>query len=205
YGSLAGIATILTMIAGFERNDGKGWSTSMAVGYLIMLVACSFIFFGVKRYRDIKQGGVITFWKALGLGTLMALMAGVCYVAIWEVYLAVTDFAFIENYFVGSLEAQIADGLAGEELQAQIEKNEAFKQFYLNPLMRLPITMTEILPIGFIVAFLSAALLRKPEVLPAEHQLAKRLSFARFKPHDGYLITAKFSPPHRRQSLLSCR
>jgi len=167
YGALAGTATILSMITGFEMSDGKGASTSMAVGYLIMLVASSFIFVGIKRYRDIEQGGVIRFWKALGIGVMVAFVAAVCYVAIWEVYLALTNFEFIENYLAGSLEAQIAEGLAGEELQAQIAKNEEFKEFYFNPFLRVPITMTEILPIGLLVALISAALLRKSEVLPA--------------------------------------
>lgn len=167
YGALAGLATISAMITGFEMGDGAGASTSVVTGYLIMLAACSFIFVGIKRFRDTVQGGVITFWTGLRLGALMALMAGVCYVAIWEVYLAMTDFAFIKNYLASSLEAQIADGLSGDELQAQIAKNEDFQAFYRNPFLRIPITMTEIVPIGLLVAAISSAILRKPEVLPA--------------------------------------
>ena len=146
YGTLAGSATIVTMILGMEYGgEGAG---SQTVGFLIMFIALSLIFFGVKRYRDVEQGGVITFQKALGLGVFM------------------TDFAFIDNYLGSILEAKKAEGLSGEELAALIEKQDGFRASYMNPLMRIPITFTEIFPIGLLVSIFSAAILRKPEVMP---------------------------------------
>lgn len=168
YGGLAGTATILAMITGFELGDGTGAATSQAVGYLIMLASFSFIFFGIKRFRDVEQGGVIKFSKALALGTMMAAVAGVFYVVIWEVYLAATDFAFVDQYVSGAIEAKQAEGLASGELQSEIEKLEQFKTTYRNPLLRVPITFAEIFPIGFIVALVSSALLRRTDVLPAK-------------------------------------
>ncbi|MEI9926854.1 MAG: DUF4199 domain-containing protein [Sphingomonas sp.] len=37
-----------------------------------MLVALTFIFVGVKRYRDVENGGVIRFLPALGMGLAIA-------------------------------------------------------------------------------------------------------------------------------------
>ena len=165
YGGIAGTATIITMILGFEFG-GEG-ASSQAVGFLIMFMALSLIFFGVKRYRDVEQGGVITFAKAFGLGAMMAAVAGIAYIFIWEIYLAATDFAFIEEYLSDNIEAKKAEGLAGEELEVLIAEQDGFRTFYMNPFLRIPITFTEIFPIGLIVALISAAILRKPEVLPA--------------------------------------
>ena len=169
YGSLAGITMISVMIIGHQMDDGSqtGVSSSEAVGYLIMLLASSFIFFGVKRFRDIEQGGVIKFTKALGLGAMMAAVATVCYVAIWEVYLALTDYAFFDQYFDSLVAAKQAEGMAGAELDAWVAENEGWKTMLQNPFLRIPITMTEFFPIGLIVALITAAILRKPEVLPA--------------------------------------
>ena len=164
YGALAGSATIITMILGMEfGGEGAG---SQTVGFLIMFIALSLIFFGVKRYRDVEQGGVITFQKALGLGVMMAVFAGLAYIIIWEIYLNATDFAFIDKYIGSILDAKKAEGVSGEELAALIEKQEGFRASYMNPFIRLPITFTEIFPIGFLVSLFSAAILRKPEVLP---------------------------------------
>ena len=165
YGGIAGTATIITMILGFEYGgEGAG---SQAVGFLIMFIALSLIFFGVKRYRDVEQGGVITFAKAFGLGVMMAAIAGAAYVAIWEIYMASTGFAFYTEYFDSLVAAKQADGMTGAELDAWVAENEGWKEALRNPLLRIPITFTEIFPIGLLVSLVSAAILRKPEVLPA--------------------------------------
>jgi hypothetical protein len=44
---------------------------------------------------------------------------------------------------------------------------QAFNEKYRNPLFRIPMTFIEIFPVGLIIALISAALLRNPQVLPA--------------------------------------
>ena len=43
---------------------------------------------------------------------------------------------------------------------------------YANPLFRLPITFTEILPVGLIVSLISALLLRNSRFMPARAKAA---------------------------------
>jgi type II secretory pathway pseudopilin PulG len=42
-----------------------------------------------------------------------------------------------------------------------------FKRIYGNPAIRFGMTLIEILPVGIIIALISAAVLRKKEFLPA--------------------------------------
>jgi hypothetical protein len=44
---------------------------------------------------------------------------------------------------------------------------ERFKVEYADPLFRLPMTFTEIFPVGVLVSLVIVALLRKPTFLPA--------------------------------------
>ena len=85
YGLLSGFVIIVTMITGIVLSDPKSFFSSEWFGYLVMLVALSFIFVGVKRYRDVERGGVIKFGAALAMGLAIAAAAGVAYVAVWEV------------------------------------------------------------------------------------------------------------------------
>jgi len=39
---------------------------------------------------------------------------------------------------------------------------------YRNPLFRIPVTFSEIAPVGVLVSFVTAALLRNPRVLPTK-------------------------------------
>lgn len=43
---------------------------------------------------------------------------------------------------------------------------ENFYELYKNPLIRFGVTLTEILPVGLVLTLLSAAILRKREILP---------------------------------------
>lgn len=167
YGLLSGFVIIVVMITGLVLSDTKSFFSSEWFGYLVMLVALSFIFVGVKRYRDVERGGVIRFGAAFAMGLAIAAAAGVAYVAVWEVYLAMTDYKFMDDYIAGILRSRQAAGLSAAALAEETVKLEAMRASYDNPLFRIPMTFLEIFPVGLLVALVSAALLRNPKLLPA--------------------------------------
>ena len=169
FGTFAGLIVIGGMIAVITASGGHAdmSSHSLLVGYLIMVVALSMIFFGVKRYRDQDLGGVIKFLPAFLMGVAISVVAGVIYVLVWEVYLAATNFTFVDAFAKAMVEAARAKGASGDALNAAIKESEDFKVQYQNPLFRLPMTFIEIFPVGLLIALISAALLRNPKVMPA--------------------------------------
>ncbi|HET9445702.1 MAG TPA: DUF4199 domain-containing protein [Steroidobacteraceae bacterium] len=167
YGLLSGFVIIVTMITGIVLSEQKSFFSSEWFGYLVMLVALSFIFVGVKRYRDVERGGVIKFGAAFGMGLAIAAAAGVAYVAVWEIYLAMTDYKFMDDYIAGILRSRQAAGLSGAALAEEVARLEAMRASYDNPLFRMPMTFLEIFPVGLLVSLVSALLLRNPKLLPA--------------------------------------
>ena len=162
YGLLSGAIVIGGVILGMELSGGDGdFQVLEWLGYLIMLVALSLVFVGIRQYRDQELGGVITFGKAALTGIAISAVASIVYVAVWEIYLAATDYAFIGEYTAGLIESQRADGLQGPELEAFINEMEAMNANYARPLYRLPLTFVEIFPVGLLVTLISAAVLRK--------------------------------------------
>ena len=166
YGLISGLVIIAgiigTIVASGDEPHGNVW-----LGYLIMLVALSAILVGVKQHRDQALGGVIRFRTALGVGLGIAAVASLAYIAVWEVYLAVTDYQFMDRYIAQTLEAKRAAGVTGAEYARLAAEMDAMRVSYANPLMRLPMTFAEIFPVGLLVALVSAALLRNPNFLPA--------------------------------------
>jgi hypothetical protein len=167
FGSIAGLIVIAVLILGIVFPNALNHFNTEWFGYLVMIVALSLIFVGVKRYRDTELGGVIKFLPALGLGLGIAVVAGVIYVAMWEVYLASTGYQFMNRYADSMITAKKAHGLSGPALEAFIAQMNALKVQYDNPLFRLPMTFVEIFPVGAAIAVISAAILRFPKVLPA--------------------------------------
>jgi hypothetical protein len=166
YGGIAGAIVISILVAGLAL-DLPSHATSEWFGYLVMLVALSLIFVGVKRYRDVECGGVIRFGRALGVGAGIAAVAGLIYVLGWEIYLALSGWDFMRDYAAGVAERMRADGAAAAAIEAKLAEMRELALKYRNPLFRIPVTFVEIFPVGLLVALVSAALLRNPKLLPA--------------------------------------
>ena len=63
YGAIAAAVAATVLTIGIA-SDFSNHTTSLWFGYLVMLVALSLIFVGVKRYRDVQCGGVVRFGRA---------------------------------------------------------------------------------------------------------------------------------------------
>lgn len=167
YGALSGTLVIVTTFLALLVFGSEHVGSSELFGYLVMLLALSTIFVGIKRYRDRELGGVIRFGTAVTLGLGMSLVASLIYVASWELNLALSDDDFAEGYATAIIAQREAEGITGEELQVEVEELARWRERYANPLYRIPITFTEIFPVGLLVTLASAGLLRNPDVLPA--------------------------------------
>ena len=168
YGVVSGAVIIGSMILSLslamESDSMKGLEV---LGYLIMVVALSVIFVGIKRYRDRELGGVIKFGTAIRLGLGISLVAGLIYVVAWEANLFLTDYAFIDEYTQSVLAEKEAAGLTGAELAETVAEMEELKGRYANPFFRLPMTFLEIFPAGLLITLIAAAVLRNSRFMPA--------------------------------------
>jgi hypothetical protein len=171
FGIAAGLIVAVPMCLLIANAEPGSAATSHFTGYLIMLLALSLVFFGVKRLRDRELGGAIRFVPALLAGLWISAVAGVIYVIGWEITLAVTDFAFIDSYSTAAVEAARAKGASAADVAAVIAQMDEFRRQYANPFFRLPMTLIEIFPVGVLVSLISAALLRNSRFLPAKQPI----------------------------------
>ena len=167
YGLIAAIIVIIGWNIGMLLVP-EGGAAGMVAGYLSMLVATSFVFVGVKRYRDTELGGVIRFWPAFWLGLGIASVAAIAYIFSWEVYMWKTDYAFMNEYIAGYLKDLKASGASTAEIAKQSAEMQKFARQYEQPLFRMLITLSEFAPIGLLVPMVSAALLRNSSFMPAK-------------------------------------
>jgi hypothetical protein len=175
YGLLSGFVVCAVLVTGLAiGGHDSGIFGTVWFGYLVMLVALTFIFVGVKRYRDVERGGVIKFLPAFLMGLAIAVFAGIAYVCVWEIYLASTGYRFMDEYVAAMIRHRQAEGASAAEMARVTADMESLRLSYANPLFRIPMTFLEIFPVGLIVALISAALLRNPRLLPANASPAGR-------------------------------
>ena len=137
----------------FESND--------TIGYAAMLATFSFIFVGIKNYRDKQSGGVITFGKAFKLGFLISLVASTMYVVVWLIDYYVFIPEFLDSYTKHVMYQASLDGASRAELDRKAQEMATFKELYKNPALVVLITYAEVLPIGLVVSVISGLILKR--------------------------------------------
>ena len=166
YGVIAGVTVALLMRIAMMLFP-EGGTAGMVAGFSSMILALSFVFIGVKRYRDVVLGGVIRFWKALGVGFAIASIGSAFYVGAWELYLYFTDYTFMHEYTRIAIEQAQNAGKSAAEIASLAKEMEGFKALYANPLSRMAVTFMEISPVALLMPIISATLLRNSRFLPA--------------------------------------
>ena len=171
FGLLAGAIESAFMIVGIVLWVKAGIAVdSMLIGYAVMVISLSMVFFGIKSYRDNYQGGKLRFWKGIQVGLLITLTASLMYAITWETYNQVSPAsaeAFINLYTKSQIDKLREKGASAVEIDKKAGELDKAMKMYRNPAIRFSITLMEILPVGVIITLISAALLKKKEFLPA--------------------------------------
>lgn len=157
FGSIIGvILSINGVILVNMMYNNPTFQGNQLVGYAIMVLMFSLIFFGVRNYRDKVLDQSISFGNALKTGALIALVASTIYAVVWLIcyHLFVPD--FIDVYT-----EHVLASTAPEDVEAKSAQMADFKEMYQNPVFTLLITYSEVLPVGLVVALVSALVLKR--------------------------------------------
>jgi uncharacterized membrane protein len=170
FGLIAGLIVGVLMICAIWLGNNNHDSTNEVIGYASMVIAFSFIFVGVKNFRDKYNQGVVSFGKALAIGLGITLIASTIYVIVWLVdfYYFIPDFM---DKYAAHMEKGVRESGASQAVIAQkIAEINSMKEMYKNPVMVVLWTYLEIVPVGIVISLLTALLLkrkRRPEKMPA--------------------------------------
>lgn len=142
-----------------ESDHGNG---SMIIGFASMAVAFSFVFVGIKNYRDKQNGGTISFGKAVLLGCLISLLASTIYVVTWAVEYHIFLPDFMDKYAAMQIKQLKESGVSGAALEDGLKSIETDSYNYKhNPFFFTVYTYMEILPVGILITLISALILKR--------------------------------------------
>lgn len=136
------IALILFLIA-LTFGSELDYSTQEIIGYLTILASLSFVFLGIKHFRDNENNGELSLGKAVLVGLLIAAFTAVGIASADYIYTSSINPDFFEEY-KAMMEAQ---GHTGEIPE------------YSSGFMALIMFITVIV-IGLVVAVISGLILR---------------------------------------------
>ncbi len=165
YGLMAGIVISMLMLYNVNsasyREGNFDFDRSLMIGYASMLIGFSFVYIGIRKYRDKYREGIITFRRAFKTGSIMVLIASTIYVAAWLV-----DYFYFIPDFLKKNSAHMLDGLRATgaspvEIDQQAKEMAPFAPMYKNPFFNAMMTYIQILPVGLVITLISSFILKR--------------------------------------------
>ncbi|WP_298893977.1 DUF4199 domain-containing protein [uncultured Psychroserpens sp.] len=153
------VAVILFLLA-LVFGKGLSYSTQEIIGYTTMVASLSFVFFGIKHYRDHVNDGMVSFGKALLIGVLISAMVGIGIGIADYLYTTVINPDFAQEFLDTSIKG-LEETYSGAELEAK--KNELTQQMndYGGSGFLAFIMFASVVIIGFIISLISALILQR--------------------------------------------
>ena len=161
FGLISGALVSAMMAATLPFQDETGFDHSLIVGYATIVLSFLLIYFGVRSYRDNVGRGTVGFGRALAVGSLIGVVASVCYVATWEVMYFKFMPDFMTKYGAHEIEKARAAGASEASLAQKKVELDKFEKMYQNPAINAAYTILEPLPVALIVALISAGVLSR--------------------------------------------
>lgn len=142
YGLATGFVIFIIHLAfGIDNFD---YATNEILGYVSIFLSLSFIYFGIKHYRDHINDGVVSLGKAILIGLLISILVGIG--------IAIADFIytkFINPSFFSDYE------------KALIEQGKADEIFEMTSATAALFMLVLVTIIGFIISLISALILQR--------------------------------------------
>ena len=161
FGLMSGALVSAMMAATSPFQDETHFDHSLLLGYTTMVLSFLLIYFGVRSYRDNVGKGTVRFGRALIVGSLIGLIASVCYVATWEVVYFKFMPDFMTKYSAHELEKARAEGASEATLAQKKIELDKFDKMYQNPAVNAAYTILEPLPVALLIALVSAGVLSR--------------------------------------------
>ena len=160
FGLISAAVMALFMCATLPFVNSLG-DHSYIVGYTGIIAGFLLVYFGIRSYRDNVLGGSIGFGRALSVGLLIATIGSVGYVATWEVLY----FKFMPDFYSKYGQLAVDHARNSGASQADVEKTQAamnaMTESAKSPVWVAATTFIEPFPVGFLIALISAGILRR--------------------------------------------
>ncbi len=104
FGSYGLIAGLIIILSALYFGQDLSYSSQEVLGYLSIIISLSFVFFGIKHFRDIENEGKVGFGKAITIGLLISLLTALGFAIADYIYTTAINPDFIEEYRAAMLE-----------------------------------------------------------------------------------------------------
>jgi ethanolamine transporter EutH len=161
FGLISGAISALMMLVTMPFTEHISYDRALLMGYTNIVLSFLLVYFGIRSYRDNVAEGQINFAKAFSVGILITLISCAIYVFTWEIVYFGFKNVSMDHYYAHMIERAKASGGSDAAIAAKVQEINHTRQMYGNPLFNSLLTFIEPFPVGLVITFISAAILRK--------------------------------------------
>jgi hypothetical protein len=160
FGIYSSVLLIILFGISFLFEGVMNRSTSEIFGYITLVLSLSFVYFGIRNYRDALNQGKVSFGRALKIGVLITLIASITFGFINVIYTEIINPEFTAEYYDYSIE-KYKESLTTEAFKTKRIELESQKNLFKNPLVNFSIMALTVFIIGFIISLISGLILHQ--------------------------------------------
>ena len=153
---LAAVLFLLALVAGTALS----YSAQETIGYLTMVVSLVFVFFGIRHYRDKVNDGKVRFGKALLIGVLISIFAGIGFGIVDYIYTTAINPDFAQDYLNGML-ADMKENLPADKFEIEKAALEQQMEQYGDSGFMAFLMFATVSMIGLVISIISALILQR--------------------------------------------
>ena len=126
-----------------------------------MVMSFSPVYFGIKKARNASEERKIKFFEAIKIGLTIVLIASLVYIVGWMLYYELIGESFMEANHAKMMAEMEKTSQSAEAIAQRKEMLENVRSDFAKPFKRIAYGFQEVLPLGTIIAFISAFVLKR--------------------------------------------
>ena len=160
YGLYGVISICVLFLATWLLGANLDYGVQEILGYVSIVVSLSFVFFGIKHFRDHENNGAVSIGKALLIGIAISFITAMAFGILDVIYIKYINPNFTEEYYARSIE-ELSKTLPVAEFEIKKAEMESEKELFMSPVMSFIVMSMTVFIIGFIISLLSALILQR--------------------------------------------
>jgi small-conductance mechanosensitive channel len=160
YGLFGLLTGVVIFLASILLGKGLSYSVQEILGYVSMAACLSFVFFGIKHYRDKVNNGVVSLGKAITIGLLISILVGIGVGIADYIYTTVINPNFASEYLETSLN-NLEKTLTPQDFELKkAELTQQMTNYGGSGFMAFLMFFTVVI-IGFVISLISGLILQR--------------------------------------------
>lgn len=160
YGFYAFLSGFILFGLPFLFGMGVDFDYGELIGYTAMIISLLFVYFGIKHYRDITNGGKVSFLKAIAIGMLISMFSAVGVAVFDYIYTSQINPDFATEYLDYAIK-RMEVALSPEELKVKSAALTQQMKDYGSPRFMAFMMLMSVLILGFLISLISALILKR--------------------------------------------